>query len=160
MSKSFLLFPPLFPTDPLPTYLASPPSSDHVRIMRKADSQLFERHLKAEKNCRKHSRQLKDHKRKCNDRMEHACAKIRKTNERDKLVAVSDATVELQDELKKSVRGAECLKRNVVAAKVRYPNPCPFIFIPIAYIWCVFLARVSTIHCCKILQTARAKYTN
>ncbi len=129
--------------------------------MRKASSQLFERHLKAEKNCRKLSWQLKDHERKSNERMEHACAKIRKANERDKLVAVSDATVVgLQDELKRSVRGAECLKRNVVAGKVRYPNPCPFFFIAIAYIWCLFLARVSTIHCCKILQTARAKYTN
>jgi hypothetical protein len=102
--------------------------------MRKANSELFERKVKAEKNCRKLSRQLKDHERKSNERMAHACAKIRKTNEREKLVAVSDAICGFQDDLKKRVRGAECLKRNVVEAKVRDPIRLPFPF----YGYCLY----------------------
>jgi hypothetical protein len=50
--------------------------------------------------------------------MEHACEKIRKANKRDMEVAVMSATVGLEDALKKSVRGAKGLKRNVAQAKV------------------------------------------
>ncbi len=106
--------------------------------MRKANSEMFERKVKAEKHCRRLSRQLKDHESKSNERMAHACAKIRKANERDKLLAVSDATVGLQHELKKSVRGAECLIRNVLEVKVRDPNPNPILLIGFVYIFCYY----------------------
>lgn len=100
---------------------------------------MFERKTKAEKNCRRLSRQLKDHERKSNERMRHACAKIRKAKEREKLLAVSDATVGLQNELKTSVRGAECLKRNVLEVKVRDPDPNPILPTGFAYIISYFV---------------------
>ena len=108
--------------------------------MWKANSELFGRKVKAEKNCRRLSRQLKDHESKSNERMRHACAKIRKANEREKLLAVSDATFGLQHELKKSVRGAECLKRNVLEVKVRDPNHNPIL--PICFVYMFYYSFV------------------
>lgn len=86
--------------------------------MRQANSEMFERKVKAEKDCRKLCTKLKDHERKSTEKMEHACEKIRKANKRDMEVAVMSATVGLEDALKKSVRGAKGLKRNVAQAKV------------------------------------------
>ena len=118
---------------------------------------MFERKAMAEKNCQKLSRQLKDQERNSNERMAHACAKIRKANEREKLVAVSDATVGLQDELKKSVRGAECLKRNVMEAKVPflivYPHPYPTFTLTVI----LTLFRCKTPFSYKTLCTAPIK---
>ena len=88
-----------------------------VRIMRQANSEMFERKVKAEKDCRKLSTRLKDHERKSIEKMEHACEKIRKANKRDMEVAVMSATVGLENALKKSVRGAKGLKRNVAQAQ-------------------------------------------
>ena len=97
-----------------------------VRIMRQANSEMFERKGKAEKDCRKLSRKLKDHERKSTEKMVHACEKIRKANKRDMEVAVSCATVGLENALKKRVRGAECLKRNVAEANVFVGDLCSY----------------------------------
>ena len=90
---------------------------------------MFGRKAKAEKDCRKLSRKLKDHERKSTEKMAHACDKIRKANKRDMEVAVLSATVGLENELKKSVRGAQGLKRNVAAAKVLVAYLCSYALI-------------------------------
>ena len=95
--------------------------------MLKANSELYMRKSKIEKNCTNMARQLKAlkaQKAKTNLDLERSkiVERMRMVYERKTAVAVSDATVLLQDDLKKSERGVEGLKYILGQSEVHLHN--------------------------------------
>jgi hypothetical protein len=88
--------------------------------MRKANSELYMRKSKIEKDCTNMARQLKAHKAKTNEERSKVVERMRMVFERKTAVAVSDATVVLQDDLKKSERGVEGLKYILGKSEVHF----------------------------------------
>ena len=78
------------------------------------------RKSKIEKDCRNMARQLKAHKAKTNQDRSKVVERMQMVFERKTAVAVSDATVLLQDDLKKSERGVEGLKYILGKSEVHF----------------------------------------
>ena len=90
--------------------------------MQKANSELYMRKCKIEKDCTNMARQLKAQKAKTNEERSKVVERMRMVFERKTAVAVSDATVLLQDDLKKSNRGVEGLKYILGKSEVNVQN--------------------------------------
>ena len=76
------------------------------------------RKAKAEKDNKKMARELKAHKSKSMDEKKNVVERMRVVFEREKEVAVSDATIALKGDLRKSNRGVECLKQTLWKSEV------------------------------------------
>ena len=76
------------------------------------------RKAKAEKDNKKMARELKAHKAKSMEEKTNVVERMRVVFERDKEVAVSDATIALKVDLRKSYRGVECLKHTLWKSEV------------------------------------------
>ena len=117
--------------------------------MRRANSELYVRKTKAEKKCIDMTRLLETQKLKSIEEKTVVVQRMRKVFERDTAVAVSDATVRLEGELKKTIRGVTGLKstlsktevRFLILLKVRSP---PFFFF-------AYLLSQFVFHCLYIL---------
>ena len=90
--------------------------------MQKANSELYMRKCKIEKDCTNMARQLEAQKAKTNLERTIIVERMRMVFERKTAVAVSDATVLLQDDLKKYERGAEGLKSVLGKSEVHLQN--------------------------------------
>jgi hypothetical protein len=86
--------------------------------MRKANSELYMRKSKIEKDCTNMARQLKAQKAKTNQERSKVVERMQMVFERKTAVALSDATV--QDDLKKSERGVEGLKYILGKSEVHF----------------------------------------
>jgi len=78
------------------------------------------RKAKAEKDCKNMARQLKSQKSKSLEKKANFVERMRVVFEREKDVAVSDATMVLKGDLRKSNRGVECLKHTLWKSEVYY----------------------------------------
>ncbi len=78
------------------------------------------RKTKAEKQCKNMSRLLKTQKTKSIEEKTVVVDRMRKVFERDTAVAVSDATVHLQVDLKKTIRGVAGLKSTLGKTEVTF----------------------------------------
>ena len=78
--------------------------------MQKANSEMYVRKAKAEKDCKKMSQRLKIQKAKSSEEKTVVVKRMREVLARDTAVAVSDATVRLEGDLKKSMRGVAALQ--------------------------------------------------
>ena len=78
--------------------------------MQKANSELYMRKCKIEKDCTNMARRLREQKAINSDEKAIVVARMRMVGERQTSVAVSEATLGLQSDLKKSKRGFESLK--------------------------------------------------
>ena len=76
------------------------------------------RKTKAEKQCKNMTRLLEAQKSKSIEEKTAVVNRMRKVFERDTAVAVSDATVRLEGDLRKSNRGVECLKHTLWKSEV------------------------------------------
>ncbi len=76
------------------------------------------RKAKAQKDNKKLVRELKAQKSKSMVEKTNVVERMRVVFEREKDVAVSDATFALKDDLKKSNRGVECLKHTLCKSEV------------------------------------------
>jgi hypothetical protein len=81
--------------------------------MRKASSEMLMLKVKAEKDCKKMNVKLRAQKAKSKADTAIVIERMRITCEREKTVAVSDATIELASDLKKSTRGVLCLQHTL-----------------------------------------------
>ncbi len=88
--------------------------------MRQANSELYVRKTKAEKQCKNMSRLLEAQKTKSIEEKTVVVDRMRKVFERDTAVAVSDATVRLQGDLKKTIRGVAGLKSTLGKTEVTF----------------------------------------
>ena len=86
--------------------------------MRKASSVMLTRKLKAEKDCQKMAVKLMAQKAKNKAENAVVVERMRLTCEREKTVAVSDATLQLASDLKKSTRGVLCLQHTLHKSEV------------------------------------------
>ena len=80
---------------------------------------MYVRKAKAEKDCKNMARQLKAQKAKSLGEKANVVERMRAVFEREKDVAVSDATLVLKGDLRKSNRGVECLKHTLGKSEVR-----------------------------------------
>ena len=78
------------------------------------------RKAKVEKDNKKLVRELKSHKSKSMVEKTKVVERMRVVFEREKDVAVSDATFALKGDLKKSNRGVECLKHTLWKSEVYF----------------------------------------
>ncbi len=76
------------------------------------------RQCKAEKDCQKMNVKLKAQKAKSKANNAVVTERMRITCEREKTVAVSDATLQLASDLKKSTRGVLCLQHTLNKSEV------------------------------------------
>jgi hypothetical protein len=76
------------------------------------------RKAKAEKDNKKMARELKAHKSNSMVEKSNAVERMRVVFEREKEVAVSDATIALKGDLRKCNRGVECLKHTLWKSEV------------------------------------------
>ena len=88
--------------------------------MRQANSELYVRKTKAEKQCKNMTRLLEAQKSKSIEEKTVVVNRMRKVFERDTAVAVSDATVRLEGDLKKTIRGVKCLKSTLGKKEVTF----------------------------------------
>ena len=86
--------------------------------MRKANSELYVRKNKAEKQCKNMARLLEAQKSKSINEKNVVVERMRKVFERDTAVAVADATVRLEGDLKKTIRGVTGLKSTLGKTEV------------------------------------------
>ena len=98
---------------------------------------------KIEKDCTNMARQLKAHKAKTNQERSKVVERMRMVFERKTAVAVSDATVLLQDDLKKSERGVEGLKYILGKSEVHFAFVSCFCVL--CYIFFLVFAHVSDV---------------
>ncbi len=102
------------------------------------------RKSKIEKDCTNMARQLKAHKATTNEDRSKVVERMRMVFERKTAVAVSDATVLLQDDLKKSERGLEGLKYILGKSEVHFAFFC-LCFCVLCYIFVFVFAHVSDV---------------
>ena len=76
------------------------------------------RKAKAEKDNKKLARALKAHKAKSMEEKSNVVERMRVVFEREREVAVSDATIALKGDLRKCNRGVECLKHTLWKSEV------------------------------------------
>ena len=76
------------------------------------------RKAKVEKDNKKLVQELKSHKSKSMVEKTNVVERMRVVFEREKEVAVSDATLALEGDLRKSNRGVECLKHTLLKSEV------------------------------------------
>jgi hypothetical protein len=88
--------------------------------MRKANTEMYMRKAKAEKECKNMARQLKAQKSKSLEEKANVVERMRVVFEREIDVAVSDATMVLKGDLKKCNRGVECLQHTLGKAEVNF----------------------------------------
>jgi hypothetical protein len=81
--------------------------------MRKANSELYERNAKSEKQCKSMTRKLMEHKSKSIAEKLQVVERMWMACERQTSVAVADATAHLESDLKKSIRGVGGLKHTL-----------------------------------------------
>jgi hypothetical protein len=86
--------------------------------MRRANSELHVRKTKAEKKCIKITRLLEIQKAKSSEEKTVVVKRMREVLARDTAVAVSDATVRLEGDLKKSMRGVAALQSTLGKTEV------------------------------------------
>ncbi len=86
--------------------------------MQKANSEMYVRKAKAEKDCKKMSQRLKIQKAKSNAEKGGIVQRMRMVCERETAVAVADATVDMASDLKKSLRGVLVLKHTLDKSEV------------------------------------------
>ena len=86
--------------------------------MQKANSEMYVRKAKAEKDCKKMSQRLKIQKAKSNAERGGIVQRMRMVCERETAVAVADATVDMASDLKKSLRGVLVLKHTLDKSEV------------------------------------------
>ena len=86
--------------------------------MQKANSEMYVRKAKAEKDCKNMSQRLKIQKAKSNAERGGIVQRMRMVCERDTAVAVADATVHMASDLKKSMRGVLVLKHTLDKSEV------------------------------------------
>ena len=86
--------------------------------MQKANSEMYVRKAKAEKDCKKMSQRLKIQKAKSNAEKGGIVQRMRMVCERETAVAVADATVDMASDLKKSLRGVLVLKHTLEKSEV------------------------------------------
>ena len=86
--------------------------------MRKANTELYIRKAKAEKDNKKMARELKAQKSKSLEEKTNVVERMRVIYAREKEVAVLDATIALKGDLRKSYRGVECLKHTLRKSEV------------------------------------------
>jgi hypothetical protein len=87
--------------------------------MRKANSAMYIRKAKAEKDCKSMTRKLKLLKARRTADNARVVEKMQMKCERHTAVAVSDATVHLRNDLQKTIRGMETLKHNLGKSEVK-----------------------------------------
>ncbi len=87
--------------------------------MQKANSEIYVRTAKAEKDCKNMSQRLKIQKAKSNAERGGIVQRMRMVCERETAVAVADATVHMASDLKKSMRGVMVLKHMLDKSEVR-----------------------------------------
>jgi hypothetical protein len=90
--------------------------------MRRANSELYIRKAKAEKDCRNMAKKLRKQKSLNSEERATVVARMRMVGERQTAVAVLEATLGLHSDLKKSKRGVESLKYTL--QKVRGKTFC------------------------------------
>jgi hypothetical protein len=93
------------------------------------------RKAKAEKDCKNMARQLKAQKCKSMVDQKNVVDRMRVVFEREKDVAVSDATVHLASDLKKSRRGVEGLQKMLGKSEVSLFSFAPHIFSVILFFY-------------------------
>jgi hypothetical protein len=86
--------------------------------MRKANSELYIRNAKAETDCKKITQRLKGQKAKSSAEKEIVVDRMRMVCEREIAIAVSNATVHLASDLKKSKRGVEDYKKRLACLRL------------------------------------------
>ena len=86
--------------------------------MQKANSEMYVRKAKAEKDCKIMSQRLKIQKAKSNAERGGIVQRMRMVCERETAVAVADATVHMASDLKKSLRGVLVLKHTLDKSEV------------------------------------------
>jgi hypothetical protein len=101
--------------------------------MRKANSELYVHKNKAEKHCKNKARLLEAQKSKSINEKNVVVERMRKVFERDTAVAVADATVRLEGDLKKTIRGVTGLKATLgkteVTILIIFEVQSPFLFV-------------------------------
>jgi hypothetical protein len=90
--------------------------------MRKANTELYVRKQKAEKNCKNMTRLLEAQKSKSIEDKKVVVERMRRVFERDTAVAVSDATLRLEGDLKTTLRGVNCLKSTLGKKEITISN--------------------------------------
>ena len=90
--------------------------------MRRANTELYVRKNKAEKHCKNMTRLLEAQKSKSIEEKIVVVDRMRRVFERDTAVAVSDATVRLEGDLKKTIRGVTSLKSTLGKKEVKFWN--------------------------------------
>jgi hypothetical protein len=93
--------------------------------MRKANSELYIRNAKVEKDFKKITQRLKVQKAKSSAEKEVVVERMRMVCDRDIAIAVSNATVHLANDLKKSKRGVEGLQKTLGMSEVIYFEYAP-----------------------------------
>jgi hypothetical protein len=88
--------------------------------MRKANSELYIRNAKVEKDFKKITQRLKVQKVKSSAEKEVVVDRMRMVCDRDIAIAVSNATVHLASDLKKSKRGVAGLQKTLGMSEVIY----------------------------------------
>ncbi len=88
--------------------------------MRRANSELYIRKAKAEKDCRNMTKKFREQKSINSEERAIVMARMRMVGERQTAVAVLEATLGLHSDLKKSNRGVESLKYTLQKLEVKY----------------------------------------
>jgi hypothetical protein len=88
--------------------------------MRRANSELYVRKTKAEKKCINMTRLLEIQKAKSIEEKTVVVQRMRQVFARDTAVAVSDATVRLEGDLKKTKRGVAALQSTLGKTEVTF----------------------------------------
>ena len=119
--------------------------------MQKANSEMYVRKAKAEKDCKNMSQRLRIQKAKSNAERGGIVQRMRMVCERETAVAVADATVHMASDLKKSMRGVLVLQHTLDKSEVilflgakNSAKPSPFL--------CVVCLNVSFLFFYYLLQ--------
>ncbi len=86
--------------------------------MRQANSEVYIRKKKVEKDCKRITRKFNEQRNKNTEMNANVMQKMRKLCDRETAVAVSAATVHLQNDLKQSQRGVASLKHHFAKSEV------------------------------------------